>query len=129
MGNLFVVVAPSGAGKTTLVEELLKRERNIRLSVSYTTRAPRPGEMDGREYHFIDRARFDKKMIAIRPEPAGIRLDASGRSLTIEAMTRGRTKYELTLSGTLELQILGCLLHLTFEILDQTSKLIFWNVL
>ena len=64
MGNLFVVVAPSGAGKTTLVEELLKRERNIRLSVSYTTRAPRPGEVDGREYHFVDRARFEKMIAA-----------------------------------------------------------------
>ncbi len=64
-GNLFVVVAPSGAGKTTLVEELLKRESNIRLSISYTTRAPRPGEVDGREYHFISRAKFEA-MIAAR---------------------------------------------------------------
>lgn len=62
-GNLFVVVAPSGAGKTTLVEALLAREPNIHLSISYTTRAPRPGEQDGREYHFIDRTRFEK-MIA-----------------------------------------------------------------
>jgi guanylate kinase len=58
-GNLFVVVAPSGAGKTSLVNDLLSRERDIRLSVSYTTRAPRQGEVDGREYHFVDRARFE----------------------------------------------------------------------
>ena len=57
-GNLFVVVAPSGAGKTTLVDELLKRETNIRLSISYTTRAPRKGEKDGVDYHFIDPKRF-----------------------------------------------------------------------
>lgn len=62
-GNLFVVVAPSGAGKTSLVNELLKREDGVRLSVSYTTRAPREGEADGREYHFVDRAAFEK-MIA-----------------------------------------------------------------
>ena len=58
------MVAPSGAGKTTLVDELLKRETNIRLSISYTTRAPRPGEVDGREYHFVDRARFEKMIAA-----------------------------------------------------------------
>ena len=53
-GNLFIVAAPSGAGKTTLVKMLLERDGGIQLSVSYTTRAPRPGEADGREYHFID---------------------------------------------------------------------------
>ncbi len=53
-GNLFIVSAPSGAGKTTLVKMLLERDSGIRLSVSHTTRAPRPGEADGREYHFID---------------------------------------------------------------------------
>ena len=63
-GNLFVVVAPSGAGKTSLVNELLRREPDVRLSISFTTRAPRPGEEDGREYHFIDRARFEKMIAA-----------------------------------------------------------------
>jgi guanylate kinase len=53
-GNLFIVAAPSGAGKTTLVKMLLGRDAGIGLSVSYTTRAPRPGEQDGREYHFVD---------------------------------------------------------------------------
>ena len=53
-GNLFIVAAPSGAGKTTLVKMLLERDGGIRLSVSYTTRAPRSGEVNGREYHFID---------------------------------------------------------------------------
>jgi guanylate kinase len=52
------VTAPSGAGKTTLVRELLWRDPNLRLSVSYTTRAPREGEEDGREYHFIETGRF-----------------------------------------------------------------------
>ncbi|AOY91304.1 guanylate kinase [Cupriavidus sp. USMAA2-4] len=51
-GNLFMVVAPSGAGKSTLVNALLARDPSIRLSISHTTRAPRPGEQDGREYHF-----------------------------------------------------------------------------
>lgn len=57
-GNLYVVAAPSGAGKTTLVRLLLEREAKVQLSVSYTTRGPRPGEMNGREYHFVDAGEF-----------------------------------------------------------------------
>jgi len=52
-GNIFLVVAPSGAGKSTLVNALLAKDAAIQLSVSYTTRPPRPGETDGREYHFV----------------------------------------------------------------------------
>ena len=63
-GNLFVVVAPSGAGKTTLVTELLKREPNIKLSMSYTTRKPREGEVDGVDYHFVAREKFEKMIEA-----------------------------------------------------------------
>lgn len=58
-GALFVVAAPSGAGKSSLVDALLKREPHLKLSISYTTRPPRPGEGNGREYHFVDRATFD----------------------------------------------------------------------
>jgi guanylate kinase len=57
-GSLFIVAAPSGAGKTTLVRHLLQRDAGISLSVSTTTRAPRPGEVDGRDYHFVDVATF-----------------------------------------------------------------------
>ena len=57
-GNLFIVCAPSGAGKTSLVAELLKIDPKIRLSVSYTTRNPRPGEVNGREYHFVTAEQF-----------------------------------------------------------------------
>ena len=52
-GSLFLVVAPSGAGKSTLVNALLARDRKIQLSISYTTRPPRPADKDGREYHFV----------------------------------------------------------------------------
>jgi len=51
-GSLFIIVAPSGAGKSTLVNALLAQEPSIKLSISYTTRAPRPGEQHGREYYF-----------------------------------------------------------------------------
>jgi guanylate kinase len=57
-GNLFVVSAPSGAGKTSLVNALLKINKNIDLSVSYTSRAARPGEIDGKHYHFVSRDTF-----------------------------------------------------------------------
>jgi guanylate kinase len=57
-GLLFVVTAPSGAGKTSLIEALLKDDAQLRLSISYTTRAPRPGERDGREYHFVAEPTF-----------------------------------------------------------------------
>jgi len=57
-GNLYVVAAPSGAGKTTLVRLLLEAEPAVQLSISFTTRQPRPGEEDGRAYHFVDTAAF-----------------------------------------------------------------------
>ena len=57
-GSIFMVVAPSGAGKSTLVNALLARDPGIELSISFTTRAPRPGETTGREYHFTDTTDF-----------------------------------------------------------------------
>jgi guanylate kinase len=60
-GNVFLVVAPSGAGKSTLVNALLARDATIALSISYTTRAPRPGEVDGREYHFVSIDEFKER--------------------------------------------------------------------
>jgi guanylate kinase len=57
-GKLFVVTAPSGAGKTSLINALLQDDPRLKLSISYTTRAPRPGEANGREYHFVDDATF-----------------------------------------------------------------------
>jgi len=57
-GCLFVVAAPSGGGKSSMVNALLEREPGIRLSVSYTTRPPRPGEREGVHYHFVDPPRF-----------------------------------------------------------------------
>ena len=57
-GSLYVIAAPSGGGKTSLVRELLLREPGIRLSVSYTTRPPRRGEQEGVHYHFVDEPTF-----------------------------------------------------------------------
>lgn len=52
-GNLFILSAPSGAGKSSLIKALLDKQANIKVSVSHTTRAPRPGENNGKHYHFV----------------------------------------------------------------------------
>lgn len=57
-GTLFIVTAPSGAGKTSLVNELLHQIKNLLVSVSHTTRPIRPGETNGKNYHFVDERRF-----------------------------------------------------------------------
>ncbi|HLP30582.1 MAG TPA: guanylate kinase [Geothrix sp.] len=58
-GNVFVVSAPSGAGKSTLAQRLVRSVPDLSFSTSFTTRPPRPGEVDGRDYFFVDDARFD----------------------------------------------------------------------
>jgi len=63
-GRFFVITAPSGAGKSSLIRALLKDDPSLRLSTSYTTRPPRPGEQNGREYHFVD----DKTFLAMRDQ-------------------------------------------------------------
>ncbi|PKO46547.1 MAG: guanylate kinase [Betaproteobacteria bacterium HGW-Betaproteobacteria-22] len=57
-GNLFIITAASGAGKTSLIKALLAEDAHLRLSVSHTTRSPRPGEVNGVDYHFVDDAAF-----------------------------------------------------------------------
>ncbi len=57
-GKLFVITAPSGAGKTSLIEAVMRDDPSLKISVSYTTRQPRTGERDGVDYHFVDEATF-----------------------------------------------------------------------
>lgn len=91
-GRLFVITAPSGAGKTSLIDALTRADPTLKLSISYTTRAPRPGEKDGVEYHFVDDATF----LAMRSrgdflesaEVHGYRYGTSKRIIT-EALARG----------------------------------------
>jgi guanylate kinase len=63
-GQLFIVSAPSGAGKTTLVERLVEQVPHLRMSRSYTSRPVRPGEADGVDYNFVTRARFEEMIAA-----------------------------------------------------------------
>ena len=92
-GVLLVISAPSGTGKSTLVGELLSRMDGVEFSVSFTTRGMREGERDGRDYHFIDRDRFDAMIRAgeflewadVYKERYG-----TGRSVTLEKLSAGR---------------------------------------
>ena len=61
-GRLFVIAAPSGAGKTSLVRALMQREPSLGFSVSFTTRPRRPSEIEGRDYHFVDLATFEDRV-------------------------------------------------------------------
>lgn len=63
-GTLFIVAAPSGAGKSSIVNACLARDRNISLSISFTSRPPRPGERHAEHYHFVDDAEFQRMIEA-----------------------------------------------------------------
>ena len=91
-GILFVVSSPSGAGKTTLCTRLRGEFEQLRFSVSYTTRAPRPGEVNGREYHFVDNAVFTEMVAADEfAEYALVHGNTYGTSATLvsEALASG----------------------------------------
>lgn len=91
-GTLFVISAPSGAGKSTLVGRLVKAVPGLVFSVSWTTRAPRPGEVDGVAYHFTDETAFRQKVARGEMlEWAGVhdRLYGTGRAETLAALSAG----------------------------------------
>jgi guanylate kinase len=92
-GTLYIVAAPSGAGKTSLTRALLERDPNIALSVSYTSRAARPNEVDGVHYHFVTREQFEA-MIARGEffEHAVVHGDLKGTSRKVveETLASGR---------------------------------------
>ncbi len=91
-GKLFVITAPSGAGKTSLIEAVMRADPTLKISVSYTTRAPRKGEKEGVDYHFIDPQQF----IAMRDrgeflESAEVHGNFYGtsRQVILDALARG----------------------------------------
>lgn len=92
-GLLFIITAPSGAGKSSLIDALLKNDPHLRLSVSYTTRAPRPGEVNGREYHFVDEKTFlamlERSEFLESAEVHGNRYGTS-QAVIREALARGQ---------------------------------------
>ncbi len=92
-GLLFVITAPSGAGKSSLIEALLKEDPSLKLSISYTTRPPRPGEQNGREYHFVDEKTFlamlERSEFFESAEVHGNRY-GTAQSVIREALARGQ---------------------------------------
>ncbi len=119
-GTLFIVPAPSGAGKTSLTRALLEREPAMLLSVSYTSRAARPNEVDGVHYHFVSRAEFEA-MIARGEffEHAVVHGDlkgtsrkvveqnlAQGRDVLLEIDWQGARQVRAQLGGTVSIFIL-----------------------
>ena len=91
-GRLFVITAPSGAGKTSLIDAVMREDPRLKISVSYTTRAPRPGETSGVDYHFVDDATFlamrERGEFLESAEVHGNRYGTS-RMVIMEAMQRG----------------------------------------
>jgi|SRR5450432_1389979 len=119
-GTLYIVAAPSGAGKTSLTRALLERESGIELSVSYTSRPPRPGEVDGVHYHFVPRTEFeamiargeffehaivhgDLKGTARAPVERSL---AQGRDVLLEIDWQGARQVRSKLPGTVSIFIL-----------------------
>ncbi len=107
-GLMFVLSSPSGAGKTTLSRLLLKSDRKIALSVSVTTRPKRLGEVDGRDYHFIDRARFDamvkKNELLEWAEVFGHRYGTPRRPVTRALVTGRDVLFDIDWQGTQQLR-------------------------
>jgi guanylate kinase len=92
-GRLYVVSAPSGAGKTSLVKALMEREPGLRFSVSYTTRAPRANEVEGRDYHFItpeEFARMVERSEFLEHARVFDNFYGTGRAAVREALTAGQ---------------------------------------
>jgi guanylate kinase len=91
-GKLFVITAPSGAGKTSLIDAVMREDPSLKISVSYTTRRPRPGEKDGLDYHFVD----EKTFLAMRGrgeflESAEVHGNhyGTGKQVILDAVKRG----------------------------------------
>ena len=107
-GLMLVLSSPSGAGKTTLSRKLLDADANVELSVSITTRPQRPGEVDGRDYHFIDRERFDamvKKDELLEWAEVFGNLYGTPRAPVEEALAAGRdVLFDIDWQGTQQLR-------------------------
>jgi len=91
-GKLFVITAPSGAGKTSLIDAVMKDDPSLKISVSYTTRKPRAGEKDGVDYHFVDDAGFlgmQKRGEFLESAEVHGNRYGTARSVITEAVQRG----------------------------------------
>ncbi|HEX2565974.1 MAG TPA: guanylate kinase [Burkholderiales bacterium] len=109
-GVLFVITAPSGAGKSSLINAVLREDPSLKLSISYTTRPPRPGEQNGREYHFVDDATFlamrERGEFLESAEVHGYRYGTS-KKVILDALDRGQdTILEIDWQGAQQMRAL-----------------------
>ncbi len=128
-GILFVVSSPSGGGKGTLIQRVLKQVPNLSYSVSFTTRAPRNGELDGREYFFVTRERFEEMADAgeflewahVHSKLYGtarqqvVREIAAGRDIILEVDVQGAASVRSLMADSVSIFILPP----SFEVLKQ----------
>ncbi len=107
-GNLFVVAAPSGSGKSSLVKALMEVDAGVQPSISHTTRAPRGQEKHGREYYFIDNAEFDTKTAAGDflewAHVHGNRYGTSRQAIEARIAAGGDVVLEIDWQGALQIQ-------------------------
>ncbi|WP_293220094.1 guanylate kinase [Ottowia sp.] len=108
LGNLFVVAAPSGSGKSSLVKALMEVDVGVAPSVSHTTRAPRGQEKDGREYFFVDRATFDRMIEAGDffewAQGHGNRYGTSRQAIAARMQAGGDVVLEIDWQGALQIR-------------------------
>ena len=121
MSNVFIISAPSGSGKTTLVSQLMAKEQNLEFSISCTTRKPRGQEEDGRQYYFITREEFERRIAAdefleharvfdnyygtSRSELA--RAEATGKDLVLDIDVQGARQLKDKIAGAVSIFILA----------------------
>ena len=105
---LFIITAPSGAGKSSLLQALMKQDPSLGLSISYTTRPPRPGEEDGREYHFTTVSAFlEKQSMGEFLESAHVHGNYYGtsRRLILERLNTGKDTFlEIDWQGAMQIK-------------------------
>jgi guanylate kinase len=127
-GMMFVLSSPSGAGKTTLTKKLAENNINFVISISYTTRKPRPNEIDGKDYHFISREKFENLLKKNNFfEYANIFDNCYGtlKKSVLELLSQGKdVLFDIDWQGTKQLNKIKNLSLVTFFILPPNLKVL-----
>ncbi len=127
-GMMFVLSSPSGTGKTTLTKKLAKNNTNFVISISYTTRKPRPNEIDGKDYHFISREKFENLLKKNNFfEYANIFDNYYGtlKKSVLELLSQGKdVLFDIDWQGTKQLNKIKNLSLVTFFILPPNLKVL-----
>jgi len=127
-GMMFVLSSPSGAGKTTLTKKLLKNNSNFALSISYTTRKPRPNEINGKDYFFINKDEFEeltKKENFFEHAKIFNNLYGTRKEPVLKFLSEGKdVLFDIDWQGTQQLKKIKNLLLVTFFILPPNIKVL-----